>query len=247
MSQNPIIENEFTDSFTGTNAPVWILDRNLSSLLWANEAGFRYWGVEPETDTRLMNKGWEIADLLPATQFSCWQKFANNCHEITDSVLTELKINPTELTSNPLKAQISPVRLMDQTEILLFQILDTHEDKPLAFEQEALCAENADVLIALYDGDGSLSYQNLAMAKAIENTSFTSLFDKPEVAAQILKTLETEEFTEVEYELLTNTGLCWYSFTIRSVTNNVRPTSSILVTGNSSNKWHRNRSNCKNQ
>jgi hypothetical protein len=98
--------------------------------------------------------------------------------------------------------------------MLLFHMLNHPETNLAATEQKALCTENTDVLIALYNGDNSLRYQNPSMAKvmAVENTSFPTLFDQPEVAAQILQILETEQLAEIEQQLRTKLACIGIAF-----------------------------------
>lgn len=135
---------------------------------------------------------------------------------------------------------VTPVRLKTQPEMLLFHMLNHPETNLAATEQKALCTENTDVLIALYNGDNSLRYQNPSMAKvmAVENTSFPTLFDQPEVAAQILQILETEQLAEIEQQLRTRNGLHWHSLSIRKIRGITEQADAILVTASDSNKWH---------
>lgn len=240
MSQHSITEVEHTESFKGTPSPAWLLDRNLTTLLWANEAGLRYWGLKHDTVEHTLDEGCKISDLLPDSLFDSWAEFAETSNEVTDSTLIEFTVRSSDLTPYQQTVQVTPVRLKAQPETLLFLVLDHPGTDFSASEQQALCAENANVLIALYNDDGSLRYQNPSMTRvmAVEKTSFTTLFDQPEVAPQILQMLETEQFAEVEQELLTSNGRCWHSLTIRMIPGIANKAGSILVTAIDSNKWH---------
>jgi diguanylate cyclase (GGDEF)-like protein len=132
------------------------------------------------------------------------------------------------------------MRIKARPEMLLFHMLDDTNSNLTTSGQKAFCAENTDVLIALYKSDGSLSYQNPSMTRAIahENTSFTTLFNQPDVAKKILQTLETEHFSEIEQELVTRQGLSWHSLSIRKIPGISNQASSILVSATDSNKWH---------
>lgn len=160
--------------------------------------------------------------------------------EITDSTLTELTVNPSGSVMKQCSVRVTPLRLTAQPEMLLFHMLDRSDSDLLASDQQALCAENTDALIALYEGDGTLRYQNPSMTRvmATDKTTFFTLFDKPDVPEHILETLETEQFAEVEQELLTGNGLLWHSLKIRKIPGFANQASSILVTANDSNKWH---------
>lgn len=240
MPQNQITEVDFTDSFSGTDAPIWLLDRSLSTLLWANKGGLEYWGLGSDPQTLAQDGGHILSNQLPASQLDTWQRFADTCSELTDSIVVELTVRPNDLAPERCTVQITPVHLQAQPEMLLFHILDHANDDLSATEQMALCAENTNVLIALYNSDCSLRYQNPLMMQtmALEHTSFTDLFNQPEIAKEVLNTLDIVRLAEVEQKLETKVGLRWHSLTIRSIPGIANQASSILVTANDSNRWH---------
>ena len=59
--------------YTGTNAPVWILDANRTCLLWANNAGIRYWGLNPDTQDHETQQQHFLSDLITGLAIEPWQ------------------------------------------------------------------------------------------------------------------------------------------------------------------------------
>lgn len=229
-----------TGSLRRAGSPVWILDRSLSTLLWANHAALRFWGVTADSDIQLLNKGLRIVDLLPESQQDCWHDFALSYNQLTDSAVTELAVNPCEPTSESCLVQITPIQFKAQPTALLFFMLNSSSSRIPVSEQQAICIENTDTLIALYSSDNSLLYQNSTMTRIMDNAGKTlsSLFAQPEAAIRIQKTLESLPVVDLEQELVTTTGVHWFSLTVRKIEAVSGQDTYILLTANNSTKWH---------
>ena len=230
----------FSRSYTETNAPVWILNENRTCLLWANNAGMRYWGLDPDTENLETQKQHSLSDLITGLAVEPWQQLSENCESLSDSMFTELVLSPNGVSHTPLNVRISPLNMESQQQMLLFYGLNSYDQITPTTTPARQSAEHTDALLALYNTDGSLRYENPAMSNgvAVENTSFTSLFSEPEIASKIQHTLETEELVEIEHQLLTNDGLRWHSLTIRRVPAMEEQTELLLVTAVDSDKWH---------
>lgn len=231
---------DISNAFARTDAPVWILDRDLTYLLWANYAGMAHWGLTSNSQNLPWGKKHLISELLPESQRSGWQALADNCKSVTDSVLCQWTIQPTLLTPIRYNVQITPIQMSNQAEILLFHVVDQSADATKRTNIPALCVEHANALIALYNADGSLCYQNPQMARLMgeNNTSFSALFNQPEVVNKILGKLETDRYVELEQQLLSANELHWHTLSIRSISGSAGQGNSILVSAIDSNKWH---------
>ena len=238
LSQFNINESDCVLSLSSLTSPAWILDSSMTSMLWVNNAGLHFWGINTIDELRA-NDG-DFLSSLELVRRSEWQNFLGPLTHNDKATITRSPNGANQESATVTTVRVEHHQDSPGTTFVAFQVLstDSRSDSDTSYEASAL--NNTDTLIALYDSNDALRYRNAAALAALpeSSTALLDLFYEPTNATELFHNLQTHGHIQVEQELLTRHGPCWFSLNIKHIATNDKTDYRILVTANNSSRWH---------
>lgn len=212
------------------------MDQNLTTLLWANDAGWRFWGI----DDPALASPHDFMSELNLRKKSEWRGFFKTLDELQEPTVTRCPnriSQPTEVvTTVRVESQIDT----HQIEVVTFRVLSEESFNKIETSIEATSLNNTDTLILLFDANDNLTYRNAATIRDLPESTvtFNELFSDSTASETLLKSISKKGEVQVEQELNTRHGSCWHTVSLKKIAASTGDEFSVLVTANNSSRWH---------
>lgn len=212
------------------------MDQNLTTLLWANDAGWRFWGI----DDPALACPHDFMSELNLRKKSEWRGFFKTLDELQEPTVTRCPnriSQPTEVvTTVRVESQIDT----HQIEVVTFRVLSEESFNKIETSIEATSLNNTDTLILLFDANDNLTYRNAATIRDLPESTvtFNELFSDSTASETLLKSISKKGEVQVEQELNTRHGSCWHTVSLKKIAASTGDEFSVLVTANNSSRWH---------
>ena len=212
------------------------MDQNFTTLLWANDAGWRFWGIDNHDAANPR----DFMSELNLRKKSEWRGFFKALDDLNEPTVTRCP----NRTSQPAEV-VTTVRVESQIdthqiEVVTFRVLSEESFTKIETSIEATSLNNTDTLILLFDAKNNLTYRNAATIRDLPESTvtFQDLFNDPSASELLLKSIRKKGEVQVEQELNTRHGSCWHTVSLKKIAASTGNEFSVLVTANNSSRWH---------
>ncbi|MFK8077799.1 MAG: putative bifunctional diguanylate cyclase/phosphodiesterase [Granulosicoccus sp.] len=212
------------------------MDQNFTTLLWANDAGLRFWGItQPD-----VSSAQDFMSELNLRKKSEWRGFFRTLDNLEEPRV----IRCPNRISQPAEV-VTTVRVESQVdthqiEVVTFRVLSEESFNKIETSIEATSLNHTDTIFMLFDANNQLTYRNAAALRDLPETSltFSEVFSDPTASETLLKSLRNKREVQVEQELKTRHGSCWHTVSLKKITAATDTGFSVLMTANNSSRWH---------
>lgn len=214
------------------------MDETFSTLLWANEEGLRFWGIDNLEDVKANPEG--FLTILNLRKKSEWRGFFKTLENIKEPTVTRSPNRATQPSQVVTTIRVEAQMDTHQLQVVTFRVLSEESFSKIETSIEATSLNNTDTLILLFDSQNELTYRNAATVRTLPETTVTlnELFSDSEASEKLVNSLKKKGEVQVEQELETRHGTCWHTVSLKKLAGASEDEFSILVTANNSSRWH---------
>lgn len=214
------------------------MDKTFNTLLWANEEGLRFWGLDDIEE--LKQNPEKFLESLNLRKKAEWRGFFKTMIKVKEPTVIRSpnrSLQPSQVVTT---VRVEAQKDTHDIDVVTFRVLSEEAFNNIETSIEATSLNNTDTLILLFDASNALTYRNAAAVRTLPESKLTlsELFSNPEDCELLARGLRTKGEVQAEQELNTRHGSCWHTVSLKKIDGVNDQEFSILVTANNSSRWH---------